>query len=88
MTARRPDAPDRRRLTGQVLWNLRGLALFLIGPAAGVGLGDAIFGLPTGLAWAAAFMFLVSLSLFGLLARGEWRRLAAPPVSPPGRPVR
>ncbi len=82
MTARGPDVPDRRRLAGQVLWNLRGLALFLIGPAAGVGLGGAIFGLPGDLAWMAVVMFLFSLSLFGLLARGEWRRLAAPDRRP------
>ena len=76
-TVPRPDASPGWRIAGRVTWNLRGLALFLIGPAAGIGLGAAIFGLPTDLIWAAAIMFLISLSLFGLLARGEWRRVAA-----------
>ncbi len=84
MTAHGPDVPDRGRLAGQVLWNLRGLGFFLIGPVLGVGLVGAIFGMPGNLVWAAAIAFLISLSLFGLLARGEWRRLA----SPPGRSVR
>ncbi len=84
MTASASEAPGRRRLAGQVAWNLRGLALFLIGPVVGVALGGAIFGMPADLVWAAAVAFLISLSMFGLLARGEWRRLALPP----GRPVR
>lgn len=78
------DMPGRWKLAGQVAWNLRGLALFLIGPVVGVALGGAIFGMPTDLVWAAAIAFLISLSMFGLLARGEWRRL----VARPGRPVR
>ena len=65
---------SRRALA--VLWNLRGLALFLIGPAAGVGLGAAIFGLPRDLQIVAAVMFVFSLGLFGVLVRGEWRRVA------------
>lgn len=60
----------------RVLWNLRVLSLFLIGPALGVALGGAIFGLPTNVLWAAAAMFLVSLSLLGVLVRAEWRRLS------------
>ena len=77
MTAHGPDMPDRRRLAAQVLWNLRGLGLFLIGPVLGVGLVGAIFGMPGNLVWAAAIAFLISLSLFGVLARSEWRRLTS-----------
>ncbi len=83
MTASAPRGPDRLQLAGRVAWNLRGLALFLVGPVVGVGLGGAIFGMPTDLIWAAAVAFLISLSMFGLLVRGEWRRLAVQP----GRPV-
>ncbi|WP_428394526.1 hypothetical protein [Lichenicoccus sp.] len=60
----------------RVLWNLRLLGLFLIGPVVGVLLGGVIFGLPDDLRWAAVIAFLVSLSLFGMLAKGEWRRLS------------
>lgn len=74
MTARR-RLSDRRRRVRRVLWNLRGLALFLIGPVAGILLADAIFGLPRNLLIAAAVMFGFSLLTFGLLIRGEWRRL-------------
>ena len=59
-----------------VVWNLRVLGLFLIGPVVGVLLGGMIFGLPDDLRWAAAIGFLISLSLFGMLARDEWRRLS------------
>ncbi len=80
----RPRSPlssdDGRRRGGHrallVLWNLRVLGLFLVGPIAGVVLGGAIFGMPEGQRWAAAVAFAISLSLFGILARGEWRRLS------------
>ncbi len=67
-------APLRR--AGRVVWNLRVLALFLLGPVAGVIMSAAIFGLPDDLRWAAGVALLISLSLFGMLARGEWRRLS------------
>ena len=67
--------PPLRR-AARVAWNLRMLALFLIGPVAGVIMSGAIFGLPDGLRWAAGGALLISLSLFGMLARGEWRRLS------------
>lgn len=70
------SATDRWRLAGQVLWNLRGLGLFLIGPVIGVGLGAAIFGMPLPLVGAAAMVFLVSLGMYAMLVRGEWRRLS------------
>ncbi len=79
MTAFASKGLDRRKLAVQVAWNLRGLALFLIGPVVGFGLGGVIFGMPVNLVWAAAAVFLISLSMFGLLVRGEWRRLAAQP---------
>ena len=64
------------RRAWRVAVNLRMLALFLIGPAAGVVLGGAIFGLPPDLRWATGAALLVSLSMFGLLVRAEWRRLS------------
>lgn len=51
-------------LTIQALWRLRGMALFLLGPAAGVILVQWIFGLPTILCWAAAGMSLLMLTIF------------------------
>lgn len=60
----------------QALWNLRVLGLFLVGPVLGVVLVDVIFGLPRDVRLAATAMFLVSLSMLGLLVRTEWRRLA------------
>ncbi len=68
--------PDRRRLALQVLWNLRALGLFLIGPVIGVSAGAVIFGMPRGLQIIACAMFLVSLGMFSILLRGEWRRLS------------
>jgi uncharacterized membrane protein len=59
-----------------VVWNLRVLGLFLIGPAVGIAVGGIIFGLPVDIRWMAVAMFLLSLSLFGVLARGEWRRVS------------
>ena len=67
---------DDRRQARQVLWNLRGLVLFLVGPVIGVCLVAAIFGLPEGLQVLAGIMFLFSLGMLGLLFRGEWRRLS------------
>lgn len=68
-------AVDRRRAL-QVLWNLRGLGLFLIGPVIGVWAGAAVFGMPRSLQVSAGVMFLFSLGMFALLVRGEWRRLS------------
>ena len=70
-----PRGADRLRILGQVLWNLRMLGLFLVGPGLGVALVGAIFGLAPHLYGAAAGMFGLTLGLFALLARGEWRRL-------------
>ena len=74
-TPRSMSTEDRRRAR-QVLWSLRGLVLFLVGPVIGVGLVAAIFGLPQGLQLLAGIMFLFSLAILALLVRGEWRRLA------------
>ena len=70
------SAADRRRLTLQVLWNLRALGLFLIGPIVGVWAGAAIFGMPRILQIVACVMFLFSLGMYAILVRGEWRRLS------------
>lgn len=69
-----------RGATLRALWNLRALGLFLVGPVAGLGLVAATFGLPPALLALAGGFLLFSLSLFGLLVRGERRRLcrAAP----------
>ncbi len=66
----------RRRLALQVVWNLRALGLFLIGPVVGVWLVGAVFGMPRSLVIAAGIMFLFSLGMCATLARGEWRRLS------------
>lgn len=58
------------------------MGLLLIGPAAGLGLGAGIFGLPHDLQIAAGGMFMFSLGLCAILGRAEWRRLAPP--SEPG----
>ena len=68
------QAANRRRARA-VLWNLRFMGLLAIGPAAGVGLGAAIFGLPPDLQFAAGVMFLFGLGLCAILAKAEWRRL-------------
>ena len=65
-----------RQLMAKVLWNLRGLGLFLIGPVLGVLLVAAIFGLPPGLQVVAGIMFAFSLGIYAMLIRGEWRRLS------------
>lgn len=69
-----------------MLWNLRGMALLVIGPAMSVGLGAAIFGLPRHLQIAAVGMFVFGLGLCAILARAEWRRLAPPEDRFGGRP--
>ncbi len=66
---------DRRRRALAVLWNLRGMALLAIGPAAGVFLGALIFGLPPDLQLAAGVMFVFGLGLCAILAKAEWRKL-------------
>ncbi len=66
----------RRRLALQVLWNLRALGLFLIGPVIGVWASAVIFGMPRNLLIVASVMFLFSLGMYALLIRNEWRRLA------------
>ena len=71
------SAAERRALALQVLWNLRGLGLFLVGPVVGVTLVGAVFGLPRTQQALAGVMFLFALALYASLARGEWRRLSA-----------
>ncbi len=70
------SAANRRQLALQVLWNVRALGLFLIGPVVGVCIGAAIFGLPRPLQIAAGVMFVFSVAMYATLVRGEWRRLA------------
>ncbi len=74
---------DGRARVVAVLLNLRGMALLAIGPAVGIGLGAAIFGLPRDVELMAAGMFVLSLGLVAILARAEWRSLARqpPPVA-------
>jgi hypothetical protein len=59
----------------QAFWNLRMLALFLLGPILGVGLVGAIFGLPPGLYLLAGAMFLFSLAMLLSLVVTERRRI-------------
>ena len=70
--------PPRGRPTLRAVWNLRVLGLFLVGPVVGVALVGAVFGLPPGLVPVAGAMFLLGLALFGILVRGETRRLSHP----------
>jgi hypothetical protein len=60
----------------QVLWNLRALGLFLLGPGVGVFAVATIFGLPRALQLIAGAMFLLSLGMYATLVRSEWQRLA------------
>ena len=71
------SSPKRWQLALQVLWNLRALGLFLVGPVIGVWIVAAIFGMPRSLVVAAGIMFLFSLGMCATLARGEWRRLSS-----------
>ena len=77
----RPDQTqlEHRRRALTVMWNLRGMALLAVGPAAGVGLSALIFGLPPDLQFAAGVMFLFGLGLCAILAKAEWRKLGEPP---------
>ena len=61
----------------QALWNLRALALFLLGPMLGIALVEAIFGMPPGLYLLAAGMFVVSLATLLALVNAERRRIIA-----------
>ena len=66
---------DHRRittsLTARAIWRLRGMMLFLIGPAAGLLLVNVIFGLPAVLWWSAGAMGLLMLSIFVLMVIKE-----------------
>lgn len=66
-------------VSAQALWNMRWPALYLCGPVVGLLLIDLLFGLPGRLWLLAAGFFLFSLLLFGILIRGETRRLRAAP---------
>ena len=83
---RSPDVSQwrRGRRTLLVIWNLRVLGLFLVGPLVGGALGGVIFGMPEDQRWAAAVAFAISLSLFGILAKNQWHRLSRDA----GRPTR
>jgi hypothetical protein len=59
----------------QAFWNLRMLALFLLGPILGVGLVGIIFGLPPGLYLLAGAVFLLSLGMLFSLVVTERRRI-------------
>ena len=53
--------------TARALWHLRGLALFLIGPAAGLVMVQTIFGMPIALWWGAGAVSLLMLTVFAWL---------------------
>lgn len=57
--------------TIKALWRLRAMALFFIGPVAGVVLVQLIFGLPKILWWSAGGMGLFMLSIFLILVLKE-----------------
>jgi hypothetical protein len=66
---------DHRRittsLTALAIWRLRGMMLFLIGPAAGLLLVNVIFGLPAVLWWSAGAMGLLMFTIFVLMVIKE-----------------
>ena len=64
------------RLALTALWNLRMLALFLVGPVIGVLLGGWTFTMPVALRWGGLGMFTLALALLGILVRDEYGRLA------------
>ena len=59
----------------QALWNLRMLALFLLGPLFGLALVGGVFGLPSALYLPAGGMFLFSLGMMLILVVSESRRI-------------
>ena len=61
----------------QALWNLRALALFLLGPMLGIALVEAIFGMPPGLYLPAVGMFTLSIATLLVLVNAERRRIIA-----------
>ena len=69
---------DMRRAV-RAFWNMRLAALFAAGPLAGLALQSLIFSLPSGL-WRMALCMVAFLILgFGVLLKGEYRRLAPRP---------
>lgn len=68
---------DRACLLRRALINLALPALFIVGPITSLGLIAAIFGLPKALWYSAGPFIGLSLALFTILLRGEYRRLAA-----------
>lgn len=69
------DRSHPRSATALALWNLRWPAVYLCGPVVGVLLVHLLFGLPGALWLLAGVFFLFSLLLFGILLRGETRRI-------------
>jgi hypothetical protein len=67
----------RPHYTLQALWNLRLLALLLLGPALGTSLVGTIFGMPPTLYLLAGAMFLFSLATLSSLIAAERRRIVA-----------
>lgn len=63
------------------LWRLKGLSLFMVGPAIGIVLVHLIFGLPAALWWSAGAMSLLMLALFMILVVKERARIAASSVN-------
>lgn len=59
----------------QAAWNMRWPAVFLCGPVLGVLMIESFFGLPRQLWLPAVGFFVFSLALFGILVRGEIRRI-------------
>lgn len=64
----------------QALWNQRLAGLFFLGPPISVTLVGIIFHLPDNLELIALGMFLLTMTLFGILVRGECRNLRSLPA--------
>ncbi len=60
-------------------WNMRFAGLFAAGPAVGLGLLAATFGMSLGMQRMALGMVVFTAALFGLLVKGEYDRLSRSP---------
>lgn len=63
------------RLTVKAAWNMRLPAVFICGPVLGLIMIEITFGLPDRLWLPAAGFLALSLVLFGVLVRGEIKRI-------------
>ncbi len=61
---------------GEACWNMRALACLMVGPAFGLALVGAVFGLSPASARLACIAAPIALAPFALLVRAEYARLS------------